>query len=383
MDKKLEIIDRKNSTTINIYDVSNFNLKVLDSLNIVENNLEVHFTKEVEDPDKIIDIINYFYRNYKFNFIFSLEEDTKNSELIKGNYKKCSTIINSDKLEKEAERLILIPTPTFATYDYLISDFACICLDKIKEVEQFISLYAKEINNSRLSNFEKVLATYNTVIKLARYKKDESNRGASCRNTYYIFQKNSSIVCMGYVNILQRLLTESGISSKIVFNEDKSHALIMINIHDDKYQIHGNYLSDPTKDNIKYFLTKDTMKDLLSEESTSNIIPLMTIINNFCLTKEEFKKQINQKNKELGTIELTGEKVEDFLSLDKISNYKKINALYNVNRYIFKEQINNSDFIEACVKTLSPIVPPYNMEYNKARKIVERTLQKRKVYTKS
>ncbi len=383
MDKKLEVINRKNSTTINIYDVNNFNLNILDSLNIVENNLEIDFKKEVKDPDKIIDVINYFYRNYKFNFIFLIEEDTKNSTLIKGNYKKCSAIINSDKLEKEAEKLILIPTPTFACYETFITDFAYICLNQIKEVEQFIALYSKEINNSGLSNFEKVLATYNTVIKLLRYKKEESDRGASCRNIYYIFQKNSSIVCMGYVNILKRLLTECGISSSIVFNDNKSHAQIMINIVDDKYQIHGNYLSDPTTDSIKYFLTKDTMRDLFGEESTNNIIPLMTMINYFCLTKEEYENCLSQKGIELGTIELTGEKVENLLSLTKISNYKKINALYNVNSYIFKDKMQESDFLEACINTLSPIVASYNMNYKRTKRIVDKTVQKRKVYAKN
>jgi len=385
MDKKLEVINRKNSTTINIYDVSNINLQELNNLDIINNNLIVEFEEEIQDVDKIIEIINYLYKKYRTNFIFIIKDDTKKATLIKDNYKKCNDIINSDKLEKKAEKYVFVPVPVFTYYDSLTSELEYVRLDRIKEVEQFIFLFKKELNNSGLSNFEKVLATYNTVIKLLRYKIDNSCMGASCRNIYYIFQSNA-IVCMGYINILSRLLTEIGITNQKVITNDKLHARIMININDDKYQIHGNYLSDPTEDSSRYFEFKDRMKNYWCDEVINTILPLMTMIDNFCLTEKEATSDFSklyEKDKGLGFIEKTEEKIERFLSLDKISHYKKINALYSVNKYIFKNKMTDSDFIDACTEVLAPTGIICNMELAKAEKMVTRTVQKRKIYSKN
>ena len=63
---------------------------------------------------------------------------------------------------------------------------------------------------------------------------------------------NGYIVCVGYSKIFCQLLSELGINSNLVYIEPKNggggHARVIVKVIDEKYNINGVYVFDPTWD---------------------------------------------------------------------------------------------------------------------------------------
>ena len=83
-----------------------------------------------------------------------------------------------------------------------------ISLDTMILNEQFLEKTAEEIKNSPLSPFEKYIAAYDIVKTLKRYKgKDEGHRSRQL----YAIMGGDLMVCVGYANLLENLLSRIGI----------------------------------------------------------------------------------------------------------------------------------------------------------------------------
>ena len=120
------------------------------------------------------------------------------------------------------------------------------------------------IKKANLSPLEKYIAVYNIVKNFKPYKENTENPEYS-RYLRYILD-NDYMVCAGYANLLEVLLDKVGISTQhLSVSVDTSykkgftleekpveyagHARVIVNLDDDKYNIHGLYMSDPTWDN--------------------------------------------------------------------------------------------------------------------------------------
>ena len=121
-----------------------------------------------------------------------------------------------------------------------------------------------------LSPFERYIFAYNKVKKFKKYRENEEDR-ESARNLYSILE-NKYMVCVGFAKMFGDLLNKLGIPNKDIdldvdtsYDEidaslknipvlDKTtemvgHARRYVYIKDDKYDIDGFYISDPTWDN--------------------------------------------------------------------------------------------------------------------------------------
>ena len=138
---------------------------------------------------------------------------------------------------------------------------------KEEYIEEEIKLNSlvEPIKNSNLSPYEKYLAVYNIVKQFKEYKENKLEP-YKAREIKEIL-KNEYMVCVGYANLLTILLDKINIPcisiSAVV--EDQSytsflplkdrplvlagHERNLIKIDDDKYNIHGIYIADPTFDN--------------------------------------------------------------------------------------------------------------------------------------
>ncbi len=144
--------------------------------------------------------------------------------------------------------------------------------EEFKIINNKLDSYLEKIINENMSPYEKYMAIYNFTRKFKEYKiveepKDISDflqqlyeivngKYQSC-NLRYILD-NDYIDCRGFSNILQTLLNKAGIEASMfgftVYDNDGSviggHSRTILNLDDDKYNIHGIFISDATWDSL-------------------------------------------------------------------------------------------------------------------------------------
>lgn len=211
-------------------------------------------------------------------------------------------------------------------------------LSHICQVDQFIDNYAKDIKKRNLSPFEKVMAAYTTVVKSFEYK--EGPEECDARNIYGMFAEDSA-VCVGYVDFFNELLEVTGIEStpkwvsvKKEGRENGSHYQSVVRIDDDKYDIHGTYVFDPTQDSLIYF---DLNKAMKSEERS--LSPTSMFLGFFALTATQVNSYLNA-----GLYENNGFK--------EISDNQLLDAMYVINSNIIGNGYTEDDFIKSSYNTL-------------------------------
>ena len=142
-------------------------------------------------------------------------------------------------------------------------------LDELKAEDKLLDLMVRDIKDSKYSPFEKYIAVYNIVKKFKDYLENENDKTASRKISKLL--NNEYMVCVGYANLLIELLGRVGINAYGYdvavdtsydngFTQEEiptslaGHERVIVDISDDKYNISGYYVSDPTWDND---LTKD------------------------------------------------------------------------------------------------------------------------------
>lgn len=194
--------------------------------------------------------------------------------------------------------------------------------------------YLTNIVNESMSPYEKYISIYNFVRKYKKYKIIEQpklidlsqliNNKHQSSSLKYILE-NDYIDCRGFSYLLQTMLNMVGIESVEfgfdVYKNDGSklggHARTLINIDDDKYDLHGIYISDATWD-----------ADNLDGNLEYSLLPLSSMRNEMygkcevtllfdSLNTEEFKSNINElcSNIKYGNFKL--KVLEMICSIDK------------------------------------------------------------------
>lgn len=223
--------------------------------------------------------------NKKFIVKIPVEKRSIFKKLFKNNYNNLDLIIEND------------------LYEYPYQQY----LEEEKKLDSMV----EPIKKANLSPLEKYIAVYNIVKNFKPYKENQQNPEYS-RYLRYILD-NEYMVCVGYAKLLEILLDKVGISTQhLSVSVDTSykkgftleeklveyagHARVIVNLDDDKYNIHGLYMSDPTWDNNLQnnylnhaIMTFDKMQisDILFKYDTCSNIVLD--IHNF----QEFNDQVN------------------------------------------------------------------------------------------
>lgn len=187
-------------------------------------------------------------------------------------------------------------------------------IEEYQKEEAKLDKLVKPIKESNLSPFEKFIAVYNIVKKYKPYKDTDKldclyQDGRVLK--YVLDDDNDYMVCEGYAKLLKVLLDKVNIDAQEVIahvditkdedydetkdNDRCGHDRILVFIDDDKYNIHGYYLSDPTFDNITNYdlylnclMTFDRKKESQRNEFLEKE-DLLLDFHNF----EEFQRKIN------------------------------------------------------------------------------------------
>lgn len=139
-------------------------------------------------------------------------------------------------------------------YFQLEGNSQLVTLEDCKKTVQKIDEMAKRIKSLGLSPMEEVVYAYDLVRDREYIEEEEGEDPTLSRDLTSVLFGNK-IVCVGYANILYHVLIKLGIKSKPYQLENvdgcSGHQRLVAYIDDDKYDIHGVYYFDPTKDRRK------------------------------------------------------------------------------------------------------------------------------------
>lgn len=134
-----------------------------------------------------------------------------------------------------------------------IETFLKVDLERQLKAHALLDVMVKDIRESNLSVYEKYLAVIEIVTHFKPYQENEA-RKMDARSTEYVLF-NDFIVCRGYVELMRDLLNNINIPSypvEVSYKDSDQirvyHARIVVRLDDDKYNIHGLYIADPTWD---------------------------------------------------------------------------------------------------------------------------------------
>lgn len=188
------------------------------------------------------------------------------------------------------------------TINYLFYDYT---KEEFIEEETRLENLIQPIKDSNLSPYEKYLAVYNLVKNFKAYNEHPSDPKQS-RCIRYILE-NEYMVCVGFASLLEILLNKINIPTiRIYLDVDAQrgqgdnlyftgHQRNIVKIDDDKYNIHGIYIADPTADNDinkDLYLYSNITFDRTKESKTLEYLNLYDLLLDFH-TFDEFQEKIN------------------------------------------------------------------------------------------
>lgn len=131
-------------------------------------------------------------------------------------------------------------------------------IESFKNYTESLKWYKEIINESNLSPVEKVMFAYD-IMKSFEYKENIKDKKAS-RQPHKVIE-SGDIVCVGYCELLKEILNDIDENIKVgdfaTFCYDKDdkplggHERNIIQIDDEKYDIHGIFTLDVTWDSVK------------------------------------------------------------------------------------------------------------------------------------
>lgn len=199
-----------------------------------------HFN--IETPKKI---------NLHFNLLSTNSKEILEFAKINNNIKIYATLTNTEyevlahNLKNENVNNLYI---TFENCNGYISykDF----YDMFKELDKIVK-FVKKYN---LSEIEQIMLVYD-IIKANEYNKEDNTESYNDSRNLDKVIKGNKIVCVGYSNLINYILTCLGIKNRITLmnysNKKEKHVRNLILINDNKYDIKGLFLLDCTWDSKK------------------------------------------------------------------------------------------------------------------------------------
>lgn len=246
----------------------------------------------------------------------------------------------------EQSKKVVVQYGTHLTENHKWDKVSC----NLKEyiiMDEILSSYKVAIEAHDYSPLEKLIYAYD-IVKSVDYKEATEDKHKSRELHSVVLGKE--IVCVGYSNLLNGLLTKLGIPAtgydvSVYMNSYKedAHQRSAIYLQDPKYGINGLFTCDPTWDaksgmDLGYDRSIDRYNNFLlpydrmiyrKRPENVNALSALSIKQNYLETLkhyELYQKQIIDLNKELGLIDTTVlEESEEFKAL---SHRDRVDTIY-------------------------------------------------------
>lgn len=381
MKYKINISDEYKIVNISYNNGNMYGITIPDlNLLLEENYLELLLEKMVEN-DKIIKmlslpktIIEYIIKAIKENInqkdiitflienevmLFSLILNTINSYKNKYNKMKLShldeimfdgnkeNLLDIFEFSKKVDIPILIDLSSISLQEYyeLVKNYNLEELSNLNieiyfqefnenitpfelyETSLLVTTIVEDIQKYNLSPIEQITYAYD-MVKRRKYQKDKDN-SMKCRNLKNVLEDND-IVCVGYVNVFNSILKCLNINSMGLVSEN--HLRSIVYVKDNKYNIDGVYVFDPTWDNKR-------------NDEDSNYI------NNYTYFMMPISTALKYKNSHIlcvlpldySKIEKLTEEVNE-INIAKLNNIDKLFNLINIEEITHTSYLDNSRY---------------------------------------
>lgn len=236
-----------------------------------------------------------------------------------------------------------------------------ISLEDYKDTIYKIYDYVKEIKSLNLSPLEEIMYAYD-IVKNRIYIQEGKNENSNISRDLSKALLGDKIVCVGYSNIFECILTALGYNSMrytLMNRKEKvGHAINLAYVKDDKYKIDGLYYFDPTCD---------------SRKETDNDINYLYRYNTFLNTRNEYFSKINRdfKDDTLDFSTFKSEFIEELKNkpLSDIA-FNKFKSINKVSELVGDKKVFNMDKRVLAMSCMTDVNEFYNI------KEVEKIIQK-------
>lgn len=335
-----------------------------DVLKDMEEGNELHIFKPLTDDEikyfKLLKGVNICFNYKDYNNMF---DSIEKLESINSNFKYYVKVNNYDKqlFNQELFNHDKISNKIEVNYEFVDMSIS----DYLNHEKYLYELIKPAIN---LSPYEKFLYAYNITKHYKKYNEvDENDDKFKSRKLYKIIDNDEYMVCVGYANMFQDLLTKLGINSTTYsvgvdvgfdsldalseYSEDAiskygGHSRVIVNLVDPKYGIDGIYQSDPTWDNVidedSYIYSTMTFNEahlakryLYQDNSEYSLLSSNTLEEFYNNVNKYMDRLINDKTM---AIAFTEEKAQFRLINDLLDIIEKLDRKY-YNSLITKYQV--------------------------------------------
>ena len=336
--------------------------------------------KSLNSEDITLEFLNNLSK-YSNHTIISIRNNTENDEIylnklcmlvktLKRNHKKIELFINIRSLNNIKELLNLFNRYPYVMIHYLKFTFTYAEFIKFYyDLSKFLKTIATTKNNYNLSPLEIFLLVYDKVCNFKEYNSYPIKYPAYKQgNLKYLFNSKYT-VCSDYSILLVASLSYFGIDAKDFLLtlerykekeiEEEVHARVLLKLKDDKYNIDGIYVSDPTWDNKSVFthaLMTHRMTTLENDLERLNIYDFFFDVTSL----EEFNNKINiLLNKGCSEIYIYKIFMRTIYRID-YNFYLEMKKKYPSNNLLFNSFINDMGnyVIKYCNKEI-----PFNIIY--------------------
>ncbi len=251
---------------------------------------------------------------YSNNTIFSICNNTESNHIyinklcalvktLKNNHKKIELFININSINNMRKLLNIIDKYPYVMIHYLGFTFTYAEFIKFYyDLTKFLNSIDIAKDKYNLSSLEIFLLVYDKVCNFKKYNSYPDNYPVYKQgNLKYLFNSKYT-VCSDYSILLVASLSYFGIDAKEFLLtlehykdetiEEEVHARVLVKLKDDKYNINGIYVSDPTWDNKSIFshaLMTNRQTTLENDLERLNIYDFFFDVQSL----EEFNNRIN------------------------------------------------------------------------------------------
>lgn len=293
-----------------------------------------NYLKEIEKVTEIFIITN------KNNFLdaITLGKKTNKKVIISSGdislkeYKEIFEKYDIDNLNKEN------------IYIYYQEKNSPITINKLHEISSIINEITDEILKYNLSPLEKTMYAYD-LVKHRLYQKDNEDIH-SCRDLDRVLT-GDKIVCAGYSGLFNAILVSLGIKALPLITKDQKHQRSIAYIKDEKYNIDGIYVFDPTFDRRK----NDNDKEY---------------INRYNFFAMPFSRaRLNYYDEMSDTLTLSRGKIKDIIDGDDIKSAIELtNKLIDIISFANPNYVHNEEYYidEELLEDYDKALEKYNIE---------------------
>ena len=308
--------------------------------------------EELDDLRKLVQIYPiqeiriYFYNKTQMDKILEIFKDSK----VSINYGRSFSIDEVKKIENY-ENVVFSDggnkyTPT-----------------QVRRREEILDLIINEVREQDLSSLEQYMYLYNTVKLFKEYKESNENKQLS-RVSEYILD-NDYMVCVGYASLLNELVerldnpnirtTTFSLDVGDKGEKKSGHKRVLVNIKDDKYNVDGIYISDPTWDCVTYYKKKKI--DGKVEIDYTKPISHVDKYSYFLLTKDEVDSDKYEYDPSITDIIFSKnpkQTIHEFTMNNK--EYKVSDSVLALKHLFNNNDITEENLLEYCMDVKQPFI---------------------------